>query len=256
MKKKIQQIGDYLIRKYEWLLAQLLKIRLVRVDREAYVHRMVLVACRRNGLRTNGEEYATMVETALSSSLSEVVDEDIREKEYRRLLWRYGSVVFMVSFVLTLVPDDMVWVVVSGALDLAIFQCVLFLAMQKILLLYGSKEALEMDETKNVETLISIDSSGLMIGKHPILQKMKSVVGWLGKQVVRRMGPEVVAKASRSVFIVLRRQSVKWLSIVIAKEHVDIVFNALIPLTCAVISGLVSVVIFVPMCNKLRRSLL
>lgn len=246
-KQSITRLIDYLFNKYEWLLSFLLKFHPVKVNHERYVRRVV-----RSSFKG---DTAALEQQALDTSVAEVLDEQQQRRCYRRILWRYGTIVFVASFLLTLVPDDMIYVIISGALDLLIFQCMLFVAMQKILILYGRHCDLVNDEVKSVERIIAIDSSGLMIGKYPILQKMKSVLGWLGKQVVKRLGPQFVTRVSRSAFIVIRRQAIKWFSIVIAKEHVDFIFNAIIPLTCAFISGLVSVVIFVPMCNKLRRHL-
>lgn len=246
-KKHIARISDYLFNKYEWLISLLLKLNFVKVDKERYIRRIVK--------KFYGDDCQQQIDVALETSLSDVLTEKQQWKVYRRMMWKYGFIVFCVSFALTLVPEDLFFTILSCALDLAIFQCFMFIAMQKILLLYGDGCDMHNDETKSVETIISIDSSGLMIGKYPILQKMKSVLGWLGKQVVKKLGPKFVTKASRSVFLVVRRQAVKWTSMIVAKEDIDVVFNAIIPFTCAVISGLVSVVIFVPMCNKLRKHL-
>lgn len=244
---RIKAIADYLFVKYEWLISFLLKINKVKVDKEQFVRKVM-------NRYHKGDE--AMLQKALSTSLNEVLTTQEKRRYYRHMMWHYGFAVFFVSFLLTLTPEDLWIVILAGALDLIFFQCVLFVAMQKILLLYGDDLDLHHDETESVEKLISIDSSGLMLGKYPLLQKLKSVLGWLGKQVVKRLGPRFVARASRSVFIVLRRQAIKWFSIVIAKEHVTLVFNALIPITCALISGIVSAVIFVPMCNKLRKHLM
>lgn len=247
-KKRITTITNYLFNKYERLISLLLKLNFVKVNKERYIRKTVV--------RCYGKDSEQKQEEALATSLTEVLTEQQQKKVYRRMMWRYGMMVFAASFVFALAPEDMYSTIISCVLDLVVFQCLLFNAMQKILLLYGDDCDLENEEDKTVETIISIDSSGLMIGKYPLLQKMKSVLGWLVKQVVKKLGPKFIAKASRSAFIVIRRQAIKWTSIVVAKEHVDFVFNALIPLTCAFISGLVSTVIFVPMCNKLRRHLI
>ena len=77
-----------------------------------------------------------------------------------------------------------------------------------------------------------------------------------GTSTGKRIGPKYMAKASRTVFIVLRRQAIKWFSIVVAKEQVDMLFSLIIPVTCALIAGIVSVIIFIPMCSKLRKHLM
>lgn len=245
---KTKTFADYLFEKYEWAISFLLRIHKVKVDRERYTRRIVSRYYR-------GDEAEAKIQQALNSSLCEVLTERQQRKVYLRMMWRYGLTVFFISFILTLTPEDWWIVAIACVLDFVLFQCFLFIAMQKIMLLYGEDCDLKNDETRSIERIIAIDSSGLMIGKYPLLQKMKSVVGWLGKQVVKSLGPKVVTKVVRPAFFVVRRQIIKWCSFVISKEHVSIALDALIPLTCAVISGLVSVVIFVPMCNKLRKHL-
>jgi len=246
--KKLKALMDYLLAKYEWMLSLLLKLRQVKVDREKYITGVVR--------RYLPDDRGEALRQALASSPAEVMTHEQLDKAYRRLIRRHGLMVFGVSFVFTLTPEDLWIVIVACTLDLVIFQCVLFVAMQKIMMLYGPACDLHKEESEGVKRIIAIDSSGLMIGKYPLLQKMKSVLGWLSKQAVKRMGPKVVAKLSRSAFIVLRRQAVKWASVLFTKEYVTMAFEALIPLTCAVISGIVSAVIFVPMCNKLRKHLI
>lgn len=245
---KIKALADYLFEKYEWALSFLLRIHKVKVDKERYIRRTVKRFYK-------GEEAENMALQALETSLCDVLTEKQQRKVYRRMMWKYGFIVFLVSFALTLTPEDWWIVAIACVLDLFLFQCFLFIAMQKIMLLYGDNCDLKNDETKSIERIIAIDSSGLMIGKYPLLQKMKSVVGWLGKQIVKKLGPTMVSKVTRPIFLVVRRQAIKWCSFVVSKEHVSMALDALIPITCAIISGLVSVVIFIPMCNKLRKHL-
>ena len=163
--------------------------------------------------------------------------------------------VFLMSFI-TCFPESVIGIVIGCIIDIAFFQACLYMAMQRILLLYGTPDDEHSDEAETVQKVVSIESSGLMLGKYPLLQKMKSAVGWLARQLVKRIGPKYMAKASRTVFIVLRRQAIKWFSIVVAKEQVDMLFSLIIPVTCALIAGIVSVIIFIPMCSKLRKHLM
>ena len=248
IKDRVMAWVDWALKKYEWLLSQLLRFRFNKVNRDRYLRRLVK--------RYYPDDDGTLLAVAMRESPMAVLDEKEVRKEYRRLMWRCGIMVFVVSFALTLVPEDLWITILSVCLDLAIFQCVLYIAMQKVMMLYGQECDLNNDRGESMEKIIAIESSGLMVGKYPILQKMKSVGGWLGKQAVKRLGPRLVTKMSQSVFIVLRRQAIKWGSVVLTKEHLDLAMAALVPITCGVISGLVSVVIFIPMCNKLRQHLL
>lgn len=239
----------YLFDKYEWLLSFLLKIKDVKVNKEKFTRAVVKHFYKK-------QDRDAMFQKAMETSLCDVLSPEQQRKYYKRMMWQYGSAVFLTSFFLTFVPD-IVWVtILSCVVDLVIFQCLLFIAMQKTLILYGEECDLSKAEEQGVERLIAIDSSGLMIGKYPLLQKMKSVLGWLGKQVVRRIGPRLIQKFSRTGLVIVRRQAIKWFSIVLAKEHVNVMFDMIIPFTCAIISGVVSAIIFVPMCNKLRKHII
>ena len=247
MLEKIKKLADYCLDKYAWLLSLVLKINVVRLNKERYTRKVV----RRFYPDSEDEVYVKAVET----SLSNVLTDEQKNQHYKSLKWCFGSLVFLMSFV-TCFPESIMGIVIACAIDIAFFQACLYMAMQRILLLYGTAEDERADETKSIQKVVAIESSGLMLGKYPLLQKMKSVVGWLGRQLVKRIGPKYIAKASRAVFIVLRRQGIKWFSIVIAKEKVDMLFSLIVPVTCALIAGAVSVIIFIPMCSKLRKHLM
>lgn len=244
---KIKNLIDYCLKTYAFLLSLVLRINVVRLNKERYTRKVVRRFCRDN------EEEA--VRTALETSLSDVLTDKQKQKQYKSVLWTFGSMVFLMSFA-TCFPESITGIVIACAIDIAFFQACLYMAMQRILLLYGTPEDEHADETKSVQKVMAIESSGLMLGKYPLLQKMKSVVGWLGRQLVKRIGPKYIAKASRTVFIVLRRQAIKWFSIVVTKEKVDMLFSLIVPVTCALIAGIVSVIIFIPMCSKLRKHLM
>ncbi len=246
MLDKIQKITDYCLDKYKWLLSLVLRINVVRLNKERYTRKVV-----RRFYRDNEDE---MFGKALETSLSNVLTDKQQRQQYKSIKRTFGSMVFLVSFI-TCFPESILGIVIACAIDIAFFQACLYMAMQRILLLYGTTEDEHADEVKSIQKVVAIESSGLMLGKYPLLQKMKSVVGWLGRQVVKRIGPKYMAKASRAAFIVLRRQGIKWFSIVIAKEKVDMLFSLIVPVTCALIAGIVSVIIFIPMCSKLRKHL-
>lgn len=245
---KIQTKVEWGLDKYRRALALLLRFRFMKVDKEKFVRSVVD--------STSKSDVDLLVVKALETSLADVIDEKKLKKYYRKMMWKYSLVLFFASFAFTLVPEDLVYTIVACVLDFIVFQCYLYIAMQKIMIMYGDDCDLNKDRNASVEKILAIDSSGLMIGKYPLLQKMKSVMGWLGKQVVKKLGPKAIAKVSRPVFVVIRRMSIKWFSVIVAKENVVSLFDALVPITCGVISGIVSVVIFVPMCNKLKRHLL
>lgn len=247
----IKKCIDWALAKYEWVMALILKGRHVQVNREKYIRKLV---ARFYG-KKSAEEQEQLVKQAMDGTLPDILDEKQQKKAYSSLRWRYGTIVFFVSFFMTTVPNN-VWVIVAScAIDLYIFQCMQFRAMQKIMMLYGQPIDLNDNISGGIDTILSVDRSGVMIGKYPLLQKMKSGLGFLAKQLVQKQGPKMISKVVRPVFLVVRRQCIKWFSMVIAKEDVALAFEMLIPITCAFISGLVSVVVLIPMCNKLQKKI-
>lgn len=249
---RLQSYIDYFTQKYEWLMSLVLRAHHVQVSREKYIRQLV----RRFYGDRPADEQEQLVQTAIQGSPLLILDAKQCQQAFNRLRWRYGTIVFWVSFFTTTVPDN-VWVIIAAcAIDLYIFQCMVFRAMQQILMLYGQPLDLNADSDQGVETILSVDRSGVMVGKYPLLQKLKSGLGFVAKQVVQKQGPKVVSRMSRSAFMVIRRQCIKWFSVIVAKEQVSFVFDLLIPLTCAVISGFVSVIILIPMLNKLQKNIL
>lgn len=251
MSNKIGSLIAYFTQKYEWLMSLLLKSHHVQVNREKYLRKLV----KKFHGRKSTDEQQQLLQQALNGSPMDILDELQIRKAYRNLRSHYGWIVFFVSFFMTTVPDNIWIIVLSCAIDLYIFQCMVFRSMQKIMILYGQPLDLNEDEDKGIDTILSVDRSGVMVGKYPLLQKLKSGLGFAAKQVVQKQGPKVVAKMSRSAFMVIRRQCIKWFSVIVAKQQVSFVFDLLIPFTCAIISGLVSVIILVPMCNKLQKNI-
>lgn len=249
---KIKQWIAYIMKKYEALMAFILKSHHVHVNREKFCRSLV----NRFYRKSDPEMREALVQQALMGELPDILTPEQTDKAYRRIRRRYGMAVFCVSFLLTLVPEDLWIVIVSCVLDLYFFQCMVFRSMQKIMMLYGQPIDLDGETKEGIETILKVDRSGVMIGKYPLVQKMKSGLGMLAKQAVKKKGPGLVAKMSRSAFMAIRRQCIKWFSVTLTRENVEALFDMLIPLTCALISGIVSLILFVPMCNKLRKNIL
>lgn len=249
---RLNPIIDYFTQKYEWLMSLILKSHHVQVSREKYIHQLV----RRFYRDRSPEEQEQLAQQAIEGSLLLILDEQQRQKAFSQIRWRYGTIVFWVSFFSTTVPDNLWVICLACAIDLYLFQCMVFRSMQKIMMLYGQPLDLNTNSDEGIDTILTVDRSGVMIGKYPLLQKLKSGLGFAAKQVVQKQGPKVVSKMSKSAFMVIRRQCIKWFSVIVAKEQVSFVFDLLIPLTCAVISGFVSVIILIPMLNKLQKNIL
>lgn len=243
---KIKKWVAYCLDRYAWLLSLVLRINVVRLDKERYTRKVVR--------RFYGDDAVAVQDRALATSLSQVLTAEQQLRQYKSIKRTFGTLAFLMSF-LTCFPESIPGIVVGCVVDIAFFQACLYMAMQRIILLYGTEGDEQADETEQVQKVVAIESSGLMLGKYPLLQKMKSVTGWLVRQLVKNIGPKYMARASRALFAVLRRQGIKWFSIIVAKEEVDMLFSMIVPVTCALIAGVVSVFIFIPMCNKLRKHL-
>ncbi len=252
MLEKIKKCIEYFNDKYEWLMSLMLKAHHVHVNREKYIRKLIKKYCK----KLTAEEREEMVRKAMDGSPMDVLNEKQAKNAYNAIRWHYASIVFFVSFFTTTVPDNIWIVIIACAIDLYVFQCVVFRAMQRIMMLYGQPLDLDADANTGIDTILSVNRSGVMIGKYPIVQKLKSGLGFLAKQAVKKLGPKVVSRLSRPAFLVIRRQFIKWFSVIVLKEHVSIVFDLLIPITCAAISGIVSVIILIPMCNNLRKNII
>lgn len=249
---RLNQVIGYFTEKYEWLMSLILKSHHVQVSREKYIHQLV----KRFYKERSPEEQQLLAQRAIEGTPLLIFDPEQRQQAFSQIRWHYGSIVFWVSFFSTTVPDDLWVICLACAIDLYLFQCMVFRSMQKIMMLYGQPLDLNTNSDEGIDAILTVDRSGVMIGKYPLLQKLKSGLGFAAKQVVQKQGPKVVSKMSKSAFMVIRRQCIKWFSVIVAKEQVSFVFDLLIPLTCAVISGFVSVIILIPMLNKLQKNIL
>ena len=80
----------------------------------------------------------------------------------------------------------------------------------------------------------------------------KSAFGLAVKQVIQRFAARLM---TRLVVLNFLRQMAKWFGIVLTKEMVIAGLSMIVPLICALISGLISLWLFMPMVKKLHRHL-
>lgn len=249
---KIRTIIPRITQLYHRLLKLVLTSRMVKVNRERYIRKLI----RRYYPHATPTEQEQIVQYALSESMLGLLDERQQQKAFRRLCWHYGTIVFWVSFFTTTVPDNAPCIILACIIDLYIYQCMDFRAKQKILILYGFGIDLDHDADHAADSIIERDNAIMMNVKFAAVQRLKSGLGFVAKQVIQRQGPKIASRMSKTAFMVIRRQCIKWFSVVVAKEQVSFVFDMLIPFTCALISGTVSVLLLVPMCKEYRRDCL
>ena len=140
MLDKIKNITAFCIDKYAWLLSLVLKINIVRLNKEKYTRKVV-----RRFYRDNEE---AIYAKAMELSLSDVLTDEQKQRQYKSLKWFFGSLIFIVSFI-SCFPESILGIVIPCAIDITFFQACLYMAMQRILLLYGTSEDEHADQTES-----------------------------------------------------------------------------------------------------------
>ena len=127
--------------KYAWLLSLVLRINVVRLNKERYTRKVV-----RRFYCDNEDE---MCGKALETSLSSVLTDKQKAKQYKSIIRTFGFMVFLMSF-FTCFPESIWGIVIACAVDIAFFQACLYMAMQRIILLYGTADDEHADEAKSI----------------------------------------------------------------------------------------------------------
>jgi hypothetical protein len=125
----------------------------------------------------------------------------------------------------------------------------IFVLLQKILYLYGSDELLSKEDVFDEKSdWLLLFVSTVMIGKHQMLNMMKSATGVALKQVVQRFAVKMFSKL---VLLNVVRQTAKWLGVSLSKEWVLKSSGSFVIFFSCVISALITLWLFVPMNNRL-----
>ena len=220
-----------------------LKMPFSKVDRERYLRRVFSKHVE------NEEQMAVVLNERPSAVFSDDLIERVVKKEIRRHAWW----VTLVSLVCAIPPDGwLMWVLIL--VDFVQFQVFVFVILQKMLYIYGCKDLHAQDSLKEERSLdvMMLMISVVMIGKSQVRRLAKSAFGLAVKQVIQRFAARLM---TRLVVLNFLRQMAKWFGIVLTKEMVVSGLSLLVPLICAVISGLISLWLFMPMVNKLHRHL-
>lgn len=220
-----------------------LKLPFSRVDKERYLRRVFKS-------KVKSEEVMRLLIAEKPSVLfSEKVIEEMTSKEIRK----HALCVTILSILCALPPDGwLMWLLI--AVDFIQFQIFVFIILQKMLYLYGCRDLFEREEGNEEKsmTMMLLIISVVMIGKHQVVRLAKSAMGMAVKQVIQRFAVRLM---TRMVVLNLLRQLAKWFGIVLTKEMVVASLAVIIPLICAVISGLISLWLFMPMVKRLHSHL-
>ncbi len=226
---------------YDSAMKRALCIPFVKVDKNRYLRRKL-----KNRL-TDEELELVLNERPLSVLPMEEV------KRMAKTEVRKHALIVMLLSTLSAVPQSG-WLMWLGiAFDFIQFQVFVFVIMQKLLYLYGCKNL--SSDNKNLSgsaEWILLLISTIMIGKHQVMRLAKSAAGMAVKQAIQRFAVRMLTKLM--VFNVLR-QCAKWFGIVLTKDMLVQGVNLMVPILCAIISGLISLWLFMPMTKRLQRHL-
>lgn len=223
---------------YDYFLKSTYKLPITQIDREKF--------CRDNfkGL-VSDDMLQTIVDVAPHKACGISTIDSIANKSIRH----HAFMTFILSFLSSL-PTG--WLIVPMVIfDIIQFQVHIFIITQKLLFLYKDHTSLSEYSSDTTSKLMLL-STTIMIGKHRITNMLKSAIGFLSKQLIQRYGVKILTRFS---IITLFRQLAKWLGITLTKEMVLDGFEMIIIFLCAVISGIISYWLFVPMARKLQRHL-
>ncbi len=226
---------------YDSAMKRALCIPFVKVDKNRYLRRKL-----KNRL-TDEELELVLNERPLSVLPMEEV------KRMAKTEVRKHALIVMLLSTLSAVPQSG-WLMWLGiAFDFIQFQVFVFVIMQKLLYLYGCKNL--SSDNKNLSgsaEWILLLISTIMIGKHQVMRLAKSAAGMAVKQAIQRFAVRMLTKLM--VFNVLR-QCAKWFGIVLTKDMLVQGVSLMVPILCAIISGLISLWLFMPMTKRLQRHL-
>lgn len=219
-----------------------LKLPFSRVDKERYLRRVF-----KHRVRSE-EEMRRIIDEKPSVLFSEEEIGEVTVKEIRK----HALMVTILSTLCALPPDGwLMWFLI--VVDFIQFQIFVFIILQKMLYLYGCRDLFEKtegDQTSMERMLLII--SVVMIGKHQVVRLAKSAFGMAIKQVIQRFAVRLM---TRMVILNALRQLAKWFGIVLTKEMVISSLEIIVPVICAVISGLISLWLFMPMVKRLHSHL-
>lgn len=226
---------------YDSVMKRALCIPFIKVDKNRYLRRKLKD-------RLTDEELELVLNERPLSVLSMDEVKHIAKKEVRK----YALIVTLLS-TLSAVPQSG-WLMWLGiAFDFIQFQVFVFVIMQKLLYLYGCKNL--SSDSKNLSgsaEWILLLISTIMIGKHQVMRLAKSAAGMAVKQAIQRFAVRMLTKLM--VFNTLR-QCAKWFGIVLTKDMLVYGVSLMVPILCAIISGLISLWLFMPMTKRLQRHL-
>lgn len=180
--------------------------------------------------------------------LLEVVGREPIDRIASRVIRWHALLAGLMTLLCTLPQNWVIWPLML--VDIVFFQKEIFTVTQKLEVLYarpGERASLGFDYATLAATAVKMGGTAL---------KQKAIdMAKRGGGKGLRMAVEYGSKAGARSLRVLVAQAFKWCGVVVSRETVDLAIMALVVFVSALIAGLVSFWLFVPMARRLQRKL-
>lgn len=215
-----------------------LKIPFVKIDREKFLKRKFW-------RKTTPIEYQKVLSDGPLAVFSLAEMKKITKREVRlHAIW-VGALSFLLA-----IPSSGVLMWVAIALDFVQFQLFVFVALQKLLYLFGCKTILRENENfdKSADWVLLLIST-VMIAKSQVIRAAKSAMGMAVKQGIQRFTVRMISKL---MLLNVMKQVAKWMGVIVTRDMIAQSAEYVIPFLCALVSGVISLWLFFPMMRRLR----
>lgn len=242
-KDTINAIIDWGMAKYDWVLENILGIRLMHTyydDPEKFI-------------RLISDKYLHLTDEQLTEACAtspvEVVGKDKIAKVATLRIRKHGRHVLAVTAACAWPQSWIMWPIMI--VDIVYFQMQVFAITQELYILYKRKDEYSGDNQLNYASLanMAVKMAGTQI-KHKVAKQAKKVVGQIGKGIVKR-GFTIFRATLQASF----RQILKWLGITVTKDMIETTLTIILSGLCALVGGLISYWLFVPMARRLEKEL-
>lgn len=243
VKEKVGTIVDWGMGKYNWVFENILGLKMMHTYYDDPATFLRLISDKH--LHLSNEQF----DQALATSPVEVVGSERIAKVVTKRIRLHGLRVLAVTALCAWPQSWIMWPLM--VVDIIFFQIQVFAISQELYILYKRKEDYSGDNQLNYTSLanMAVQMAGTQI-KHKIIKQAKKVVGQIGKNVVKR-GFTVFRATLQATF----RQILKWFGITVTKDMVETTLTILLSGICALVGGLISYWLFVPMARRLQKEL-
>ncbi|MCQ2229216.1 MAG: hypothetical protein MJZ13_05680 [Bacteroidales bacterium] len=244
VKEKINAIIDWGMGIYNWVFENILGLRFLHTYKEDPDQFIRHISDKY--LHLSEED---LVRTYETSPLEVVGQERITSVATSRIR-NHGMRVLAVTAMCAWPQSWIMWPLM--VVDIIYFQLQVFAISQELYILYKRKGEYSGENQLNYASLanMAVKMAGTQI-KHKVIKQAKKVVGQIGKGIVKRS-----FAIFRATIQATFRQVLKWCGITVTKDMIETTLTLLLSGLCALVGGLISYWLFVPMARRLQRELI